>query len=102
MNQPDPPGTVVDVGRMDRWVTRFGPYREAIGESAIRAWLTQFAPAHQDTAARVLDAVNFYSNSRIGSAFRECLGTIPGWSANPSERVGRWRFTAFSPEAGDS
>jgi hypothetical protein len=102
MRTPLAPGTAIDARRYKRWIDRFGSYRDAITHVTIESWLNQFDTGDQDLAARVLDVVDFYSQSQIYAAFRETLAALPGWHESSSKRTGNWRFAAMSSSAGES
>jgi hypothetical protein len=68
----------------------------------VKNWLDQFDTGDRDLAARVLDVVEFYGNDRIAAAFRDSLNSVPGWSAKPSQRKGKWRFVPYSTSSGTS
>lgn len=102
MKVPRPPGSSIDKKRMAKWKNEFTAYRSSVTEFSISSWLDQFKVQERDTAARVLDAVEFYGDERIASAYRKGLEAIPGWSSTPSERTGRWRFAPFSRAPGES
>ena len=104
MKRPSAPGTPIDAKRYKRWIDRFGSYREGIINVTIESWLNQFASRDRDLAARVLDSVDFYSQSQIHAAYRETLeALVPhGWHKNPTTRKGKWRFAAMSSSAGES
>jgi hypothetical protein len=102
MKRPSAPGTPIDAKRYKRWIDRFGSYREGIINVTIESWLNQFDTGDQDLAARVLDVVDYYSQSQIYAAFRETLAALPGWNESFSKRTGNWRFAAMSSSAGES
>jgi hypothetical protein len=102
MRSPCAPGTAIDAKRYKRWINSFGSYRAGITNVTIESWLEQFKKGDQDLAARVLDAVEFYGQSRIHAAFRESLAALPGWHESPGKRKGNWRFAAMSGSAGES
>jgi len=64
--------------------------------------LAQFSVEDKDTAARLLDAVEFISAEQIHDAFRSLLANLPGWHCDPDRRCGRFAFVAFSSSAGES
>ena len=92
----------MDKKRLREWLDQFQSYRHGVGETAVRSWLDQFDTGDRDLAARVLDAVEFYGNDRITAAFRDMLNAIPGWSAKPAQRKGKWRFVPYSRSSGTS
>ncbi len=102
MKCPSAPGTAIDAKRYRNWVSRFGSYRDAVTHVTIESWLGLFAEGDRDLAARVLDAVDFYGQSRIHTGFRESLASLTGWHKSPAERKGQWRFAAMSRSAGES
>lgn len=104
MKRPSAPGTPIDAKRYKRWTDRFGSYREGVINVTIESWLDQFANLDRDLAARVLDSVDFYGQSRIHAAYRQALATLAhrGWHEKPSRRIGNWRFAAMSRSAGES
>ena len=65
-------------------------------------WLEQFTNDHRDTAARLLDVVDFYSIDRISGAFRTALAALPNWHRTAGRRPGKWRFAGLSHSAGES
>lgn len=65
-------------------------------------WLNQFHDADRDTAARLLDAVEFISAEQLHAAFRSLTARVPGWHRNPRQRSGRFAFVPFSSSAGES
>lgn len=102
MKAPLPRGSAIDAKRYKRWIERFGSYRAGIINVTIKSWLEQFETGDRDLAARVLDAIEFYGQSQIHAAFRQALGSLPGWDTTASKRKGRWRFAAMSGSAGES
>jgi len=102
VRRPLPPGTPIDIRRYKRWISRFGSYRAGIINITIHGWLQQFDEPDRDLAARVLDAVEFYGQSRIHAAYREALAALDGWHRSASEREGKWQFAAMSGSAGES
>lgn len=101
MKRPFAPGTPIDAKRYKRWISRFGSYRAEITNVTIQSWLKQFKK-DKDLGARVLDAVEYYSQSQIHSAYRKALEALPGWHKLISKRNGQWRFAAMSGSAGES
>jgi hypothetical protein len=99
---PRPPGTAIDVRRRRRWTGNFATYRHQVSDQTINDWLNQFAEDDRDTAARLLDVVDFYSMDRISGAFRTALKALPGWHETIAQRKGRWRFTGLARSAGES
>jgi|SRR6185437_11067109 len=102
MRKPSRPGAPMDAKRYRGWVNRFGSFREPINNISIEGWLDQFDTADRDLAARVLDSVDFYGQSQIAAAFRQSLGSLPGWDLDPAKRKGKWRFSAMSGGVGES
>ncbi|MGH6804278.1 MAG: phosphoribosyltransferase-like protein [Methyloceanibacter sp.] len=102
MRTPKARGTPVSQRRQSAWLKHFGAYRIAVTAERLSAFLGQFSPEHVDAAARVLDVVEFFGPERIGRAFQNVLGRLPGWHIHKNKRVGRWYFAAFSSSAGES
>lgn len=102
MRAPRPRGTPVDQLRLRAWLEDFSGYRYAVNEGRIQAWLGQFEARHLDAAARVLDIVEYFGAERISAAFRQSLGSLPGWHRDANQRSGKWRFAAMSQSAGES
>jgi hypothetical protein len=102
VRRPFAPGTAIDAKRCKRWISHFGSYRGEITNVTIESWLEQFADTDQDLAARVLDAVEFYSQSQIHAAYRKALEALSGWHKLASKRQCQWRFAAMSGSAGES
>ncbi|ABF40098.1 hypothetical protein Acid345_1095 [Candidatus Koribacter versatilis Ellin345] len=102
MRSPLPRGVKIDAKRYKRWVDRFGAYRSGIVNITIDGWLQQFSGGDRDLAARVLDAVEFYDQTKIHAAYRQALASLTGWDKLPSKRVNKWRFAAMSGSAGES
>ena len=92
----------VTPARVRRWTEQFGSYRHQVTEQSIRAWLDQFRQPDRDTAARILDAVDFYNHARIAAAYRQALEVLPGWHLDPTRRQGRWKFAGMGSSAGES
>lgn len=90
------------MARMGNWTSDFTGYRHAITEERIDRWLGQFDKKDRDLAARTLDCIDFITHEQMTKAFRSILSSLNGWSRNRKERVGRWRFVAFSVSAGES
>lgn len=95
-------GDPIDTARIRGWTTEYGGYRHAVTTTTIESWLEQFKAQHRDIAARVLDAVDYYDNGRIASAFRSALRSLNGWHSDASKRTGRWFFVPYSGSAGES
>lgn len=102
MRRPKKAGTPITLKRRSDWVGAFGAYRHPVNVNTIDMWLQQFAEEHRDIAARVLDAIDFVDSQRIANFFRTSLGAMEGWSLNPAQRQGKWRFSPWSTTAGDS
>lgn len=102
MKRPRPPGSPIDAGRVHGWLADFAGYRVNVNEGRIDRWLAQFEERHRDTAARLLDTVDFITNEQIAAAYRQALGSLPGWHLTAARRRGRWRFVPFSFSAGES
>ena len=102
MRQPRARGTAVDASRIGGWLQRFAGYRRQVTLARIQQWLGQFHINHNDLAARILDAVEFYREDQLIDAYRSVFGRLTGWSRTATERRGRWRFVAFSTHAGES
>lgn len=102
MRAPRPPGTLIDARRRSTWQRRFASYRQGVTEQGIVDWLDAFDSRDRDTAARLLDAVEFISAEQVHGAFRSVLSILPGWSLEPQQRKGRFAFVAFSTSAGES
>jgi hypothetical protein len=87
---------------MRSWVQNFASYRHQVSQQSIEDWLAQFQAGHRDAAARLLDAVDFYTADRISASFRSSLESLPGWNRDADARAGKWRFAALSRSAGES
>jgi hypothetical protein len=92
----------LDAKRFKSWLDDFGAYRHSVTKASIESWLDQFEGGDRDTAARLLDVVEFYGQDRIASAFRKSLKALPDWHLDPAKRAGRWRFVAYSRSSGES
>lgn len=102
MKVPKAPGEPIGATRMRDWLDDFSGYRVNVNEGRIDRWINQFQDGHRDVAARVLDAVEFITNQQVAEAYRQALGSLPGWHINQTRRRGRWRFVPFSFSAGES
>ena len=102
MLKPHAAGSAIDSKRYRNWLNRFASYRTGVSHSTIENWLDQFAKKDRDLAARILDAVHFFSQDQIVKSFRSALSSLPGWSVNKDEREGRWFFCPLSTSAGES
>jgi len=97
-----PRGTPINNQRRTRWRGRFEGYRYGVTDARLSDWLDQFDNNDRDTAARVLDAVEFISAEEMHAAFRSLLMRLPGWHRFSTRRKGRFAFVAFSRTAGES
>ena len=102
MRAPRPVGTAIDTRRRSSWQRRFASYRQGVTEQGIIDWLDAFENGDRDTAARLLDAVEFISAEQIHGAFRSILSILPGWHREADKRRGKFVFVAFSTSAGES
>jgi hypothetical protein len=102
MNRPLDRGSAIGAQRYQRWLAQFASYRSPATQQLIEIWLAQFAPQHQDMAARVLDSVLFIGYQHIHACFRELLQSLDGWHISPGKRKGRWFFVPFSGSVGES
>jgi hypothetical protein len=84
------------------WQRRFAGYRQGVTEQGIIDWLDGFEPGDRDTAARLLDAVEFIPAAQVHAAYRSILSILPGWQRTATRRTGRFAFVAFSTSAGES
>jgi hypothetical protein len=99
---PEPSGTPINAQRRRRWTNNFSTYCHQVSEQTLGDWIEQFSANHRDIAARLLDAVDFFSVERIAGAFRTALAALPGWNSDEQQRRGKWRFAALSRSAGES
>lgn len=102
MKPPRPANTPIDTRRRSSWQKRFASYRYGVTEAGIVDWVNQFDAADRDTAARLLDVVEFISAEEIHAAFSSLLKRLPGWDRDASRRNGKFAFVAFSSSAGES
>lgn len=102
MRTPKPAGTPIDDERLETWRERFEGYRYGVTEARIERWLNRFGDNDKDTAARLLDAVEFISAEEVHAAFRAVLTQLPGWDRAKMKRKGKFAFVAFSSSAGES
>ena len=102
MRTPRPANTPIDARRRLIWQRRFASYRYGVTEAGIQDWLDQFHDADKDTAARLLDSVEFISAEQLHAAFRSLLARVPGWHRNARHRGGKFAFAPFSSSAGES
>lgn len=102
MEVPMERGLPIDARRYSDWEEKFEGYRRPISQGKIQRWLEQFDAEDQDTAARLLDSVAYFSLPHISAAYRQLLAALPGWSENEAHRAGKWRFVPFSGSVGES
>ncbi len=102
MRAPRPIGTAIDADRLSTWRERFEGYRYGITEARLNRWLGKFADADRDSAARLLDAIEFISAEEVHAAFRTILARLPGWHRQPRRRRGRFAFIEFATSGGES
>jgi len=102
VRKPALPGRPINADRFAVWLEQFAGYRSHISKIRLTQWLDQFDANDRDLAARLLDAVDFFREDHLASAYRAILDAIPGWSRSAAERSGRWRFVGFSRRAGES
>lgn len=102
MRTPRRRGAPIDAARLASWRDAFAGYRRQITGARLHAWLAQFNAGHQDVAARLLDAVEFFRADLVDGAYRSVLGIVPGWSRIAAARKGHWRFVPFSLRPGES
>lgn len=102
MRSPHPVNTPINTRRRSTWQQRFESYRYGVTEAAIVDWVNQFHDKDRDTAARLLDAIEFISAEQLHAAFRSLLARVPGWHRDPRRRRGKFAFVAFSSSAGES
>jgi hypothetical protein len=102
LRTPRPIDTPIDNRRRSLWRSRFEGYRYGVTDARLSEWLDQFGDGDKDTAARVLDAVEFISAEQIHAAFRSLLNRLPGWHRFKNQRRGKFAFVAFSSSAGES
>lgn len=102
MRNPGARGRPIDAARVAKWVADFSGFQSDVTASKIHRWIDQFDPNDRDIAARLLDAVEFYSPARIADAFRGVVPRLPGWSADPARRNGRWLFVPYAASGGES
>lgn len=101
MRRPLRRGSAISRERKDAWLRRFRFYRQPPDDAAIDGWMARFRVADRDVAARILDCVEVISEEQIQEGYRTALGGLPGWSADPTQRTGRWFFVGFGG-AGES
>lgn len=102
MRAPMAAGTPIDLPRSRSWVRSFAAYRHPVNDNTITQWLSQFDESHRDTAARILDAIEFFDAQRIAAFYRAGLNMMEGWHIDPAQRRGQWRFCGWSTSAGES
>lgn len=102
MRRPHPVDTPIDDARVQAWLDEFGGYRVAVNRRRLDKWLDLFDVRDRDTAARLLDAIEYFGPERIATLYRQCLGALPGWNRSARRRTGRWFFVPMSSSAGDS
>jgi hypothetical protein len=95
MRQPSAPGADVSPDRLGSWLNRFRFYRQPPDEATVRSWIASFRVGDRDVAARILDCVEVVSEPEIHEGYRVALRGLPGWSADPTARTGRWFFLGF-------
>ncbi len=101
MKKPSRRKTRIDLKRLRAWSNDFSSYRHNVSEDRIRDWIHQF-DKDNDLAARILDCIDYFTHDQIAGAFRSVLQGLNGWSINEHDRVGTWRFIAYSASAGES
>lgn len=103
MRQPENRGAAIDATRIQRWLTRFHGYRLAVTKRRVRKWIGRFRVADADLAARVLDAVEFFTDEDLERILRKIHGRLRqrGWNSDKKGGA-RWRFVAFGASAGES
>lgn len=101
MKKPSRRNARIDSRRLRTWANEFASYRHSISEDRIRDWIRRF-DRYSDLAARVLDCIDYYTHDQITGAFRSILRGLEGWSKDENDRVGTWRFVAYSASAGES
>lgn len=102
MKASKPRNTAIDGRRLDEWLDHFHGYRVRVTRTRLEGWLQQFAATDRDTAARILDCVDYISQDDLTAACRALLARLPGWSVDPARRQGRWLFCPFSSSTGES
>jgi hypothetical protein len=102
LRAPRPSDTPIDNRRRSLWRSRFEGYRYGVTDARLSEWLEQFTNGDRETAARVLDVVEFISAEQMHAAFRSLLKRLPGWHQSERKRKGRFVFVAFSRTAGES
>jgi hypothetical protein len=101
MKSPKRRGGAIDDARFSEWDLNFRNYRKPPDRAAITEWLDRFATSDRDTAARILDAVEVFSEAQIQAGYKASLAKVPGWHSSAREREGRWFFVGFG-SAGES
>lgn len=102
MRTPKPADTLIDNDRLETWRERFEGYRYGVTVGRIERWLRRFEDEDKDTAARLLDAVEFISAEEVHAAFRTLIKQIPGWDRAKGKRNGKFAFVPFSSSEGES
>lgn len=102
MQSPKPKGAPIDARRYRDWEEKFEGYRSTISQRRIERWLDQFEEDDRDSAARLLDSVEYFGLPDIAAAFRGLIDTLPGWHRDEDKREGKWRFVPFSGSPGES
>ncbi len=102
MRTPKARGKPIDSARIRGWLDRFDGYRVAATDERLKTWLRNFKGQDIDLGARVLDAVTFLKPEDVEDALRRTVDRLPGWHKSKTQRVGKWRFVAFSVSAGES
>ncbi len=102
MRAPRARNVKVDAARLRSWHNQFASYRSQITQSTVEDWLRQFKRTHRDLGARILDSVDFYDQARITRLYQKALSSIPGWSSDKNQRIGRWFFVPLTRGAGES
>ncbi len=102
MKRPLARGSEITYPRIASWLDSFGSYRHQVTGATLERWLQQFERRDQDTAARLLDVIDFVGQTQMSQLFRQMLGAIPGWHADEQKRGGRWRFVPYSVSSGES
>ena len=102
MKKPNRRNTAIDAHRMRTWTNEYANYRYTVSEQRIREWIEQFAPNHQDLAARLLDCIDFITHDQISAAYKSILKGLDGWNKYENRRHGEWRFAPYSASVGES
>lgn len=102
MRTPKTRNKPVDDQRISRWLGRFDGYRITVTAERIKEFIGGFQRKDIDLGARILDAVTFYRSEDLEEAIRKAVDRLPGWNRDTSQRLGEWRFVAFSVSEGES